>query len=105
MSEVCFICNEAVTNPICPECLHIEVRHWLMEEKEQAMQDVDGIKQLFSGAELEIASCIFCGNSMPVCAHCYSKEVKEYLETEHPELVSDFIQLFNFHLHMPKSSA
>jgi hypothetical protein len=97
--ERCVICDEAITNPICPSCLERQVMHWVGEKKPSLvpiLKDVGASVKTFEHAN---TSCIICNGSMNVCAHCYCKEIYTWLlENEYEVLAEKFLESFNFEL-------
>lgn len=93
----CVMCDEAITNPICPGCLQEGVQQWLMEQGETAL--ADEVSELTRGnfANWGETACIKCDNLMSLCAYCYTKEVF-HVVSRHPRLVSSYLTYFNFDL-------
>ena len=86
----CIICQEVITNPICPECLAREIESW--EPR---------VKSILLRPEIEVeqgVKCIFCGKWMNICAHCYSKDIYDSLAERDAGLAERFRELFNFGL-------
>lgn len=98
MKEICGICNEAITNPICPECLEKEIKTWLKVKNPNMVNKVMGVTSIFSGFEYSSMNCVLCGKSMNICAHCYVKEIYEILSEYDKNLAQDFKFTFNFDL-------
>ena len=92
----CVICQEAITNPICPECLAKEIKTWLREKKPIWINSVTEPKDFGYGSK-----CIFCGRGMSICAHCYSYDFYEYLLETDPELAEEFVEYFNYDIRVP----
>jgi hypothetical protein len=42
--------------------------------------------------------CILCQSFMALCAHCFSKDIYQYLEEKHPKLAQEFLTNFDFDL-------
>jgi len=92
----CVICQEAITNPICPACLAKEIKVWLNEVKPEW---TDKIVEPFE--DRYGTRCISCGKGMSICAHCYSKDVYEFLLEEDHELAKQFLEHFNYDIDIP----
>ena len=84
----CIICQEGITNPICPECLAKEIGYWKPELKTSLETPVS------SGA----VRCMFCGKGINICAHCYSRDVYNLVNEDFPWLAEEFIERFDFGL-------
>jgi len=51
------------------------------------------------GAEIDgDTNCIKCGKGMGLCAHCFSKDIQEYLQEHNPVLAKEFASRFDFEL-------
>ncbi|MBD3249840.1 hypothetical protein GF336_07370 [Candidatus Woesearchaeota archaeon] len=90
----CVICQEAITNPTCPECLGTEVITWL---KERIPSLADEITWPAFGCKTGV-NCIKCGKEMGICAHCYTREIYGYFRDLTPILANDFAETFDFGL-------
>ncbi len=88
----CIQCDEPITNPICPDCLAKQMRAWLSEIAPSLSKEISGF-----GMDGEIA-CIFCGNSMSICAHCFSKDIYEQLKEKDAKIAREFMSRFDFDL-------
>ncbi len=97
--QKCIICDEAITNPVCPECLERQVMYWIADFKPELisiLRDIGSSVKTFNHSN---TSCIICGSEMNVCAHCYCKEIYLWLiENKHVELAMKFLESFNFEL-------
>ena len=88
----CIVCNEIITNPICPDCLSERMRYWLDENNSKLGKDVKGFH--LEGP----TKCIFCGTGMAICAHCFSRDIYDYLEENDRNLAAEFAARFDFEL-------
>ena len=96
--ETCKVCNEGISNPICPECLEKQMQAFFGERI--------GITNTFAKKLATVATlwmdgaswCIICGKEMGVCAHCYSADVFDEVREEYPELEEEFLTHFNYYL-------
>lgn len=94
---VCTICEEAVTNPICSECLAEQMRHWL-KQRNMTSEVVEDSLKIFKGLP-EISKCVLCGSNMTVCRHCFAKEVYDELKFTNPEMEEEFMRMFNYEIY------
>lgn len=92
----CTLCGEAVTNPICKDCLSAQMKVWF-EIKNIDPKIIDEASVIFEGLPT-ISQCVKCGNDMTVCRHCFTKEVHDVLIENHPELKEEFARLFNYEI-------
>jgi|FLOH01.1.fsa_nt_gi hypothetical protein len=88
----CLICKEAITNPICIECVEKQVKVWLYETNPglvgEVEREIDEINIVFGDT-----SCILCKNKMSVCSYCYTQHLLTWLEN-YPELIPEFKRNF-----------
>lgn len=42
--------------------------------------------------------CISCGRKIGLCAHCFSKDIYQYLQENNPSLAAEFLRRFDFEL-------
>jgi len=42
--------------------------------------------------------CIFCGAGMGLCAHCFSRDIYDYLQENDSEIAEVFLSRFDFDL-------
>ena len=94
----CVICDEAVTNPICLNCVERHIFAWLTEKKPTLIPLVKEIGDSLRGFSHEATFCFRCHRNLNVCPHCYAYEVLSWLEDEYPELSEEFLYLFNYEL-------
>jgi hypothetical protein len=97
--ERCIICDEAITNPICPLCLESQVMHWAMDKAPSLMPILREVGSSVMEFTHENTSCVICKGIMNVCAHCYCNEIHSWLkENTHEKLAESFLSHFNFEL-------
>ncbi|MBI5066523.1 hypothetical protein HZA97_09925 [Candidatus Woesearchaeota archaeon] len=90
----CNICNEAITNPVCSECLQLEIAQWLSDFQAGEPEEVKAVTQLFEHFSTGV-NCIVCKKELNVCAHCYCEEAKNFVPKNHSE---QFKRTFDFEL-------
>jgi len=88
----CMECDEVITNPICTDCLASSMRASLAPTHPRLANKIhsfplDGQTQ-----------CVLCRNPMALCAHCFSKDIYQFLEEKHPQLAKEFLTNFDFDL-------
>jgi hypothetical protein len=95
----CVICDEAITNPICPTCLEHQVVQWVVEKKPSLVPIFKQIRTSIQAFTHENTTCILCKNNINVCPHCYCQEIYAWLsESEYISLAEEFKEKFNFEL-------
>ena len=95
--QMCLVCEEDITNPICPDCIEKEICAWLSERDPEL---IPSVKSKGNDALTRwVTNCIICGKNMGICGHCFSKEVLEVINNRNDKhLTNDFISFFNFEL-------
>ncbi|MFT4304446.1 MAG: hypothetical protein ACMXYG_07805 [Candidatus Woesearchaeota archaeon] len=95
----CIICDEAITNPICPYCLEKQVMYWISERKASLIPLLKKVGESVKEFSHENTFCAVCNNDMNVCPHCYCNEIYTWLiENNYKELAEEFLESFNFEL-------
>lgn len=93
----CTLCEEPITNPICPCCVREGIRQWLHEEnQEQLIPSVDeATRNIFRNDGT--TDCIKCHSLMSVCVYCYTKEIFHLVKHD-PKLLLRYLTYFNYDL-------
>lgn len=86
----CIECDEIITNPICTECLAERMRIVVEEFDSELAQQIHGFN-----VEGE-THCIRCGKSMALCAHCFSRDIYEFISEKDHHLAAEFASRFDF---------
>jgi hypothetical protein len=97
----CMLCSEAITNPLCKSCLKEEVKAWLEDKNSITALEVEDFDIIFAGLPMCDSWCIRCNNRIRVCAHCYLKEIHDWLKSINPEMAEEFIESFNYEIRTP----
>lgn len=88
----CVECDEVITNPLCSECLAERMRLVISEHDPILAEQIHGLP--IDGN----TSCISCGKNMGLCAHCFSRDVYDYIHENNPSLAEEFLSRFDFDL-------
>ena len=91
-SGTCFVCNEVITNPICPECLKKQMKIWLTNKAPKLTPILE--IQALSEPEEDNIKCILCGEGMEICNYCYTTEIHELIKLHEPRLAQEFEMVF-----------
>ena len=94
----CIVCNEAITNPICPECLRKEMQYWVFDKNPLLAGLFENKINFRTESYEEGTVCIFCGRKMNMCAHCFCSDALELIKDKSYELGKEFEEQFNFEL-------
>ncbi|PIN87839.1 hypothetical protein COV12_01655 [Candidatus Woesearchaeota archaeon CG10_big_fil_rev_8_21_14_0_10_32_24] len=92
INSCCIECNHIITNPICASCLSEEMVLLVSETRPDLAQNIRGFH--FDGD----VHCIKCNESMGLCAHCFSKDIYEYIKENDSVLAKEFVNRFDFDL-------
>jgi hypothetical protein len=93
----CVLCDEHITNPLCPACLQEGVLQWLEEQGYHllALEVSEVTRAVFANSGSTF--CIRCDSCMRLCAYCYTKELFEVIRRE-PMLACEYLAFFSFDL-------
>lgn len=88
----CIECEHIITNPICTDCLAQRMKVVVGEYNQSLAEEIHGC-----GIEGE-TPCIMCGKKMALCAHCFSRDVYDYLNEKDSNIAKEFVSRFDFDL-------
>jgi hypothetical protein len=88
----CIECDQVITNPICPDCLSTRMKVMVAHHDKDLADQITGFKM--DGD----THCLFCGQNMGLCAHCFSRETYNFIKEKKPEIANEFISRFDFDL-------
>lgn len=91
----CFVCQEAITNPICPSCLTKEIKIWLEDINSSLVKEFKK-KVKYDTITKTDTKCILCNNYTDTCPYCFTELVYFWLKEKHPEFVESFLTYFNY---------
>ncbi len=92
ISSRCMECDDVITNPLCAHCLAEKMRMVVGITNKTLAKNIVGFSSEGS------TTCLQCGDHMALCAHCFSKDIYEYVQENDPQLAKDFIRHFDFDL-------
>lgn len=101
---MCGDCSQAVTNPLCPFCLSIEVEAWLTLYPNLRRQLLPKIRKFLDRIEdraYDSTRCIKCNEeSTEVCPYCFTDFVLKELQKMNVAsvILSEFLEFFNYDL-------
>jgi hypothetical protein len=97
--EKCVVCEEAITNPICLNCLEEEVKQWLVDKKKTQLSPLLAQHtEVFRAFKHRGVDCIKCSGNMNVCAHCYTKEIYGWFRQDIRQFSDEFLDCFDFEI-------
>ena len=108
---VCDVCSEAVTNPICPNCIATEIEAWLTYYPNLRVEILPRIKQYLKklGQKItESTECIKCKNkTASVCLYCFTEYVLSELKKIQANkiMLKEFLEFFSFRNQIPSPHA
>ena len=91
----CMECDEAITNPVCPECLAEGIAAWAGERLGPAAADAVFDLSHTIAYRHGKTWCIKCFTPMGLCTYCFTKELVSMLEA-HPATLAQFLYYFSF---------
>lgn len=88
----CVDCNEVISNPVCPECLSLQMKVMVAEKNPELAEEIDA-------PQIEGEStCLHCNKSMGLCAHCFCRDVYYQLIGKDKEIAQEFLSRFDYEL-------
>ena len=107
----CDICSEAVTNPLCPFCLTLEVEAWLTLYPNLKKELLPKLKKYLERVEekmIDSTQCIKCRNKRAsVCSYCFIDYIFGELKKIKvgKQVFKEFLQFFNYTTEVPDPHA
>lgn len=97
--HTCLICQEGITNPVCPECLEKQVMYWISEIRPSLVNVLKRVGESVKEFDFRSTDCVLCGRNLNICPHCYCDEIHAWLkENGFEEIAERFLYHFNFEL-------
>lgn len=99
---LCDICSEAVSNPLCPSCLAVEIEAWLTlypDLRKQIMPKLEKYLNRIENKMEESTKCIKCSNKRAaICPYCFTEFVLDELKRIEANkiILREFFEFFNF---------
>lgn len=95
--NTCSICDEPITNPICPKCIAKSLRVWLMQNNPDLIEVVDDKLNMFMGLNSLDSDmhCIKCGGEMSICMYCFTETIYDDIKESNDAIT---IKTFPFKL-------
>jgi hypothetical protein len=99
---MCDICSEAVTNPLCPNCLSTEIEAWLTlypDLRKKLLPKLNLFLNQIEHKPFSSTVCIKCNNKRAsLCPYCFTDKVLNELKKLHANkiVLKEFFQFFNF---------
>jgi hypothetical protein len=101
---LCGICSEAITNPICPNCLAAQIEAWSTLYPDLEEKILPKIKETLKRVEdtpLLGIRCIKCGEETTnICPYCFTESIfRELVRMRVNKIIlAEFLTFFNFDL-------
>ena len=102
---MCDVCSEAITNPLCPFCLTIEIEAWLTLYPNLKRELLPRLNKYLDKISNKITNygmiCIKCKDQRAfVCTYCFTDYVFNELQDINAEkiILKEFFEFFNFDL-------
>lgn len=95
--EMCAVCMEMITNPICTNCYLKQINSWLKSMNIKSLPRsiiINKIRERSANENLSEENCILCGASeINLCAYCFfSVSARVLREFNFPE---NIVQVFD----------
>jgi len=91
----CVECQEVITQPVCSQCLSVEMEDWLQEAKPELLDELKLVADESFG--MGDINCILCKERMNICTYCFTEHILEWLG-KNPKLIPEFVTFFNYDL-------
>ncbi len=98
----CPSCSEAITNPLCHNCLGNEIMKWLEfypNVKKKIAPKLKTFVNQVNNEAVGAVNCVACGNKKAaLCPYCFSEGIFKLLLKNKIDknIVGDFLTIFNF---------
>jgi hypothetical protein len=99
---ICPSCNEAITNPICHNCLGKGIFEWMSFYPNVKKKMFGKLKRYINevnNSAISSINCVSCKNKKAaLCPYCFTEGILNLLKKNkvNESIVEDFISLFNF---------
>lgn len=82
--ENCEICQQPITNPVCPECYLDELYAWMQSMKIREVPRniiIEILRRKLSGDTMNENRCILCGSeNVGICTRCFFEITEQVLK-------------------------
>ena len=100
----CVDCHEAIFNPLCPECLTLQIEVWLSSLssyplRKKIMNRIKDYVRSTNNLVEDSTTCVSCGQrKASLCPYCFTNYVFALLKCMdvHREILKEFFQFFNY---------
>ncbi len=98
----CLECDEPVTNPLCPDCLKIELQAWLTNYPNLGQKLLPKLNQYLNQLKKltkDTTQCIHCNKkATSLCPYCFTEYTLNELKRLkiNKQILKEFLQFFNF---------
>lgn len=98
----CVECDEAIFNPLCPDCLSIEIEAWLTnypDLKKKLIPKMKDYVRYLSRIKRDSTMCVHCyKKTASLCPYCFTKFVFDELQelSVSKQIIKEFFRFFNF---------
>lgn len=99
----CTVCEEAIYNPICPNCLLREFDAWLAEQNaseafaEELADELDTVLVILASHGRQ-GDCAVCRQTIPfsIDPYCFTKAMFDVLKNADRNLAARFVRYFSY---------
>lgn len=100
----CLECNEAIYNPICPDCLFKAFKQWIIKYPDLAEKVNPKIRRFLRAHARFVdnsQTCIICANNnVYLCPYCFTDFILNLLRDAGAgdQVIREYLNFFNFDL-------
>ena len=98
----CNMCKEPAWNFLCMNCIARDVKEFLPSRLAKGFEQFHrSLYDHFDSSQLILNGAVYCMScrstrESPICPHCYSTEVMEWLKERDPQMAKKFLRIFPF---------
>jgi len=99
-ATICQLCREPIWNFLCTECLGNKVEQWIPKTLSHDFTEFhQGLQQYFHTTPDNYEPCLKCQllSEKPICPHCYTTEVFQWMVRVDPATARNFGKIFFFY--------
>ena len=95
----CILCEEQITNPLCPERIEEQMSTWLNERQPELITKFFEVSSEIISKNSSFDRCIIKDKSMNICPYCYSQHILHWLLSISPswDLLKEFFLHFDYY--------
>ncbi len=100
MKGMCHMCGEAITNPLCQDCLVQEMAEWMLDKDQDLAEELLDVSVLFKPLPYSEVNCAKCSHEIKLCPYCCRNEVLKLVNLP-KDLKKEFKETFKIGIDVP----